>query len=172
MKKIIFILPILIFTFLLVNYGSVEAGSEAAFPKDWKNWVSVSTPLTGIGALPGCDADVSTLPLIYQETVATYCAVRQGGPGKVDVLVDPSAQEAYKKRNGKFKDGTMMILHLIDMKILMVSGKKSGEATYGVFTEDGKDITAPTGPLSVESCRTCHSGYSAFCIAGQCGKAK
>lgn len=145
------------------------AASEVSFPQDWKGWTSVSTPLTKIGALPGCDADVSTLPPIYQQTVAVYCAIKPGGPGAVDVLVKPSALDAYKARNGKFSDGSVMILHLKDLKVLFVTGYKGGEAVYGVFTEDGKDAAAPEGGLSPKECRNCHTGYSAFCTNGQCG---
>lgn len=169
MKKFIYLfLTIIVSQFLA--YSSVEAASEVAFPDDWKSWTSVSTPLTKIGALPGCGADVKSLPPIYQETVATYCALRKDGPGKVEILVKPSALETYKARTGKFKDGANMVLHLIDMKAMFVSGHKGGKAVYAVYTEDGKDITAANGPLAVETCRTCHTGYSAFCTNGQCGK--
>jgi len=155
---------------LVMSARHAEAASEISFPADWKKWDSVSTTLTKIGALPGCDADVHTLPPIYQETVATYCSVRQGGPGKVAVLVNHAASDAYTKRTGKFKDGNNMILHLIDMKVLFVTAYKGGTVKYGVFTEDGKDIATDKGPLAVETCRTCHTGYAAFCVTGQCGK--
>lgn len=151
---------------------SQGGGSEVAFPKDWSSWTSVATPLTKIGAIPGCDADVSALPPIYQETVATYCNVKPGGPGKVEILVRPSDMAAYKARNGKFPDGPSMILHLKDMKVLMVTGYKGGQPQYGTFSEDGKDMTAPKGGLASDTCRTCHSGFTAFCVNGQCGKAQ
>ncbi|MBF0273957.1 MAG: hypothetical protein HQK84_01865 [Nitrospinae bacterium] len=156
-------------TFLGVAFSSHAMAGDIAFPADWKDWNSVSTTLTGIGALPGCDADVSSLPPIYQETVATYCAVKEGGPGAVAVLVNPADADAYKNRNGKFSDGPSMILHLKDMKILFVSGHAGGQAVYGVFTEDGKEITAPEGPLAASTCTNCHTGYTAFCLNGQCG---
>jgi len=66
--------------------ASANAASEVQFPENWQKWDSVSTTLTKIGTLPGCDANVDTLPPIYQETVATYCSLRQGGPGKVAIL--------------------------------------------------------------------------------------
>lgn len=150
------------------RYG--VAGADIAFPKGWQNWVAVNTPLTEIGLLPGCDADVSNLPPIYQETVATYCSVRLGGPGKVSVLVNPKALRTYEARNGKFPDGPNLVLHLKDMKVLFVIGHKGGVAKYGVFTEAGKDITAPSGPLAKDTCINCHTGYKAFCVAGQCGR--
>ncbi|MBI5179667.1 MAG: hypothetical protein HZA04_10475 [Nitrospinae bacterium] len=150
--------------------GGAIAASEGQFPADWKKWDSLSTTLTKIGALPGCEANVSTLPPIYQETVATYCAVRQGGPGKVAVLVNPASKAGYEARKGKFKDGSNLILHLQDMKVLFVTSHKGGKAQYGIFTEDGKDISAASGPLAIETCKTCHTGYAAFCVDGQCGK--
>lgn len=146
------------------------AGSDVAFPAGWEKWIAVNTPLTEIGVLPGCDADISKLPPIYQETVATYCSIRPGGPGKVRVLVNPDVLEVYEKRNGRFPDGSSIVLHLEDMKVLFVLGHKGGEARYGVFTETGKDIAAPDGPLAMETCINCHTGYKAFCVKGQCGR--
>lgn len=146
------------------------AQGDAPFPEDWKSWISVSTPLTSIGALPGCDADVSSLPPIYQETVETYCGVRPEGPGAVAVLVEPTKADSYKTKSGKLSDGASMILHLKDMQILFVTGYKSGQAVYSVFKEDGTDITSvdPGSILSSQTCTTCHTGYKAFCVNGQC----
>ncbi len=79
----------------------------------------VNTALTGIGALPECDADVSSLPAIYQVTVETYCAVRPQGPGAIDVLVRPSSMSNYKLRNGKRAESTNMILQLKDQGLMM-----------------------------------------------------
>ncbi|MDD2914367.1 MAG: hypothetical protein PHP70_03530 [Gallionella sp.] len=155
---------------IFFSASSAYAASEVAFPEGWQKWNSISTTLTKIGALPGCDADVSTLPQIYQETVATYCGVRKGGPGKVAVLVNPAVKSAYAARTGKLADGPAMILHLKDMKVLFVTGYKGGKAQYGVYGEDGKDIAAASGPLNADTCRTCHTGYTSFCANGQCGK--
>ena len=155
---------------LTVSFSSAFAASETSFPADFKNYVSASTPLTHIGALPGCDADVSTLPKIYQETVSTYCNIKPGGPGKVDVTVKPATMERYKMRNGKFEDGDTMILWLKDIKAIFVTEYKGGKPLYGVFTEDGQDIAGADGSgLSPNDCRTCHTGYGAFCVNGQCG---
>ena len=156
----------------LALMASAIAGSGTPFPADWKSWTAMSTTLTGIGALPDCSADVSKLPPIYQKTVETYCSDKPGGPGKVAILVKPSVGGDYAARSGKFSDGTNMILHLKDMKVLFVTGHKNGAAVYGVFTEDGKDITAASGPLAAETCTTCHTGYQAFCKGGQCGTKK
>ncbi|MEG3639093.1 hypothetical protein [Magnetococcus sp. PR-3] len=144
----------------------------APFPADWASWHQATTPLTQIGALPGCEADVSAFPPIYQETVATYCNVKPGGPGKVGILISPTAMDAFKSRQGGFKDGPQMILHLQDLKVLFLTYYQNGQAEYAVFTEDGKDITAASGPLSAETCKVCHTGYEAFCVHGQCGQAK
>ncbi len=152
---------------------SLFAGSETPFPANFKSFKAVSTPLTHIGALPGCDADVSSLPKIYQETVSTYCAIKPGGPGKVAVLVSPSAEATYKARNGKFKDGDTLILWLKDIKAIFVTTYKGGKPLYGAYTVDGKDIAgAPGSGLNPKDCRTCHTGYAAFCTNGQCGTYK
>lgn len=160
--------------FMLICFVLVVASTIWAldYPSDWKSWTKVETPLTQIGVIPGCDADISKLPEIYQETVFTYCDVKEGGPGKVEVLVKPSMTKIFKSRSGKYSDGENLILHLMDMKILFVTGYEKGKPTYGVFTESGKNIMAPTGPLSEISCVACHTGYSGFCINGQCATQK
>lgn len=144
----------------------------ADFPQDWKQWNSINTTLTGIGALPDCSADVSKLPPIYQKTVETYCSIKPGGPGKVAVLVKPSALKSYEARDGKFPDGSNMILHLKDMKVLFVTAHKGGHPDYGVFTEEGKNITGSAPSLAMETCTSCHTGYQAYCKNGQCGSKK
>jgi len=143
------------------------ATSDASFPKDWASFTKVTTPLTTIGALPGCDADVSSLPAIYQETVATYCALKQGGPGAVEVLV--SDKEAFKSRTGNYKDNTFFILNLKELKVLFVTQWKDNKPLYGIYTHTGQDAANVLGSgLNPQDCKQCHTGYQAFCINGQC----
>lgn len=145
----------------------------AELPADWAKWTVVKTPLMDAGgALPGCDANVSSLPPIYQETVKTYCGVKPGGPGKVAILVRPEAMKSYAARDGKMPDGANMILHLKDIKAIFLTTHVGGKPSYSVHTEDGKDGTAPSGPLSAGTCLTCHTGYQSFCVNGQCGAKK
>ena len=149
------------------------AGSESSFPSDWKSYKNVTTPLSIIGALPDCNADVSSLPQIYQETVATYCAVKPGGPGAVEVLVNSKAKTAFTKRDGKFPDGAGMILHLKDLKLLFITTYKANKPLYSIYTEAGQDAAGAAGSgLNPNDCRTCHTGYGAFCINGQCATKK
>lgn len=150
---------------LLVAAAAVSAGS---LPDDWREWRAVDTPLARIGALPGCDADVSSLPSIYQRTVYLYCDVRPEGPGEVRVLVSDSALPAYHFRNRNFPDGAQAALHLSDLGMLMVTTWEEGTPVYQVFTEDGEEITADDGPLSAGACAECHTDPS--CVAGQCGR--
>jgi len=154
---------------MLAMLSSLFAGSESGYPSDWKSYESVTTPLSVIGALPDCNADVSSLPSIYQETVATYCAVKPGGPGAVAILVGPSAKDAFAKRNGTYPDGATLILHLKDLKVLFVTTYKGNKPLYSIYTEDGQDAAnAPGSGLNPNDCRTCHTGYGAFCLNGQC----
>jgi hypothetical protein len=147
--------------------------NAASLPDDWAKWTVVKTPLMEAGgALPACDANVSSLPPIYQETVKTYCGVKPGGPGKVAILVRPDVMKAYTARDGKFPDGANMILHLKDMKAIFLTSHSGGKPVYSVHTEDGKDVTAASGPLAAATCLTCHTGYQAFCVGGQCGAKK
>ncbi len=157
-------------TLLAASLVAFSTGAAAFdFPADWQQWKPVNTALTGIGALPGCEADVSSLPPIYQETVATYCALREGGPGKVNVLVKSDSVETYKTRNGQFADGPQLALHLIDLKAIMFTGYSGGVPVYRTYGEDGKNLTGAMPALSEETCLVCHTGYEAFCINGQCG---
>ncbi len=157
----------------IVMVTALFAASESSYPTHWKNFASVKTTLATIGALPGCDADVSTLPAIYQETVATYCAIKPGGPGAVEILVNAIAKKAYTKRNGKFPDGATMILHLKDLKVLFVTTYKNNKPLYSVYTENGQDAAGDVGSgLNPQDCRKCHTGYSAFCVNGQCASLK
>jgi len=160
LKKVILILGIAI---------SLFAKSESVFPSDWKNFESITTPLSTIGALPDCNADVSSLPLIYQETVTTYCAVKPGGPGAVEILVNKTGKEAFVKRNGHYPDNATFILHLKDLKVLFVTTYHANKPMYSIYTEDGTDAAnVPGSGLNPNDCRTCHTGYGAFCINGQC----
>jgi hypothetical protein len=144
---------------------AVPAGT---LPDDWRDWTAVQTKLAKIGALPGCDADVSSLPGIYQRTVGLYCGVRPEGPGKVRVLVSDAALPAYHFRNGSFPDGAQAALHLSDLGILMVTTYEDGTPVFQVFKEDGEEITADEGPLSAGVCAECHTDPS--CVnGGQCG---
>ena len=160
LKKVLLLVAMTTFVF---------GASEAAFPADWKSFKTVKTPLATIGALPGCDADVSTLPEIYQETVSTYCAVKPGGPGAVEILVGKSAESSFAKRNGHYPDGAELILHLKDLKVLFVTTYKGNKPVYSIYTEGGKDAAGAAGSgLNPNDCRTCHTGYAAFCLNGQC----
>ena len=164
LKKIILLVAIV---------TSIFAQSESAFPADWKSYVSVNTPLATIGALPDCNADVSSLPLIYQETVSTYCAVKPGGPGAVAILVNKIGEESFTKRNGNYPDDAVFILHLKDLKVLFVTTYKDNKPLYSIYTEDGTDASNAVGSgLNPNDCRTCHTGYGAFCLNGQCATKK
>ncbi|MCF6310358.1 MAG: hypothetical protein L3J19_07830 [Sulfurimonas sp.] len=153
--------------------AALFASSESSYPSDWKSFESVNTPLATIGALPDCNADVSSLPDIYQETVATYCAVKPGGPGAVEILVNSKAKDSFNKRDGIFPDGAIMILHLKDLKVLFVTTYKGNKPLYSIYTEDGQDAANVEGSgLNPNDCRTCHTGYGAFCLNGQCATLK
>jgi hypothetical protein len=158
---------------LLALFAVTGLAQAATLPADWAKWPSLKTPLMEAGgALPDCNANVSSLPTIYQETVKVYCNVKAGGPGKVAILVRPDAMKSYAARDGKLPDGANMILHLKDMKAIFLTTYTGGKPSYSVHTEDGKDVTAASGPLASATCVTCHTGYQAFCKNGQCGAKK
>ncbi len=149
---------------------TLAMAQESTLPADWKSWTKANSPLVKVGAIPDCSADVKSLPPIYQETVATYCSVKPGGPGKVSVLVRPSVFETYQKRQGGYADGINLLLHLEDMQLFFATEFKNGAPSYAVFKETGEAVKVDAGhPLSPETCMECHTGYSAYCVAGQCG---
>lgn len=162
------------FLLILVTMATVLfAGNESNYPSDWKNYERVTTTLSMIGVIPDCDADVSSLPAIYQETVATYCSIKPDGPGAISILVNKIAKSSFTKRNGKFPDGSVMILHLIDLKILFVTTYKANKPLYSIYTDDGRDAASiPGSGFNPNDCRTCHTGYGAFCLNGQCSSLK
>lgn len=165
MKKFI-LSALFVLVFPLVSF----AESTAGLPTDWQTWTKVNSPLVKVGAIPDCAADVSSLPPIYQETVATYCSVKPGGPGKVSVLVRPSMFDTYKKRQGGFSDGIQMLLHLEDMQLFFATEFKNGQPVYSVYKQTGELVKVEAGHvLASEKCMECHTGYSAYCVAGQCG---
>lgn len=156
-------------TLILLVFPAI-ASAEGSFPADWQTWTKVNTPLVKVGAIPDCTANVSSLPPIYQETVATYCGVKAGGPGKVSVLVRPAAMDTYKKRQGGYADGINLLLHLEDMQLFFATDYKDGKPNYAVYKETGEQVKVAAGHvLSSEKCVECHTGYSAYCVAGQCG---
>lgn len=168
MKKTIMLLIVMITAFS----SSTVLAEDMTFPSDWKNWTQMETRLSSVSALPSCEADVALLPQIYQQVVETYCTLKLGGPGKVDVLVNPAVVKNYKARDGKFPDGVNMILRFRGVKLLLITAHQGGKPVYAVFNEDGKNVTQANGPLSVETCRNCHTGYQSYCINGQCGNIK
>lgn len=152
---------------MLISFSSFAEG----LPADWSKWISAKTPLMAIGALPDCEADVSSLPPIYQETVATYCSVKPGGPGKVNILIDPAVEKVYAARKGGYQDGVNLLLHLVDMKLLFATEHVGGQPKYRIFKETGEEVVIDQAghPLHADTCATCHTGYSAYCVEGQCG---
>ena len=153
--------------------ATAYSASMTPFPEGWKSWTKVRTPLATIGgAVPSCSTDLSKLklPPIYVKTVETYCGVKKDGAGKIDIYIKPSEMESFKSRSGKFSEGTVMIMHLVDLKVLFVTGYKGGNPVYGVYTEDKKDVEGSSPGLSTNDCIQCHTGFKSFCINGLCGR--
>lgn len=167
MKKLF----LLLFSMMIFASTTLTAHAEnVPFPTGWETWPEMETRLSSVAALPSCEADVALLPPIYQMVVETYCVLKLGGPGKVDVLVRPEAQKSYETRNGKFPDGVNMILRFRGVHLLLVTAHEKGQPKYAVYSEEGENVTQPRGPLSVETCTNCHTGFQAYCINGQCGQ--
>jgi hypothetical protein len=99
---------------------------------------------------------------------------KKDGPGKVAILIDKDSQNTYDERTGKFTQETSVILWLKELKVLFVTQyNDKQEAIYGVYSEDGRDLSGEfDSGFHPEDCRTCHTGYSTFCINGQCGTSK
>ena len=153
--------------------ATIQAASMTPFPEGWKSWVKVKTPLGTIGgAIPSCSTDLSKLklPPIYAKTVEMYCGVKKDGAGKIDIYVKPSELKAFTARTGKYSEGTVFIMHLVDLKVLFVTGYKGGNPVYGVYTEDKKDVEGSSPGLGTNDCIQCHTGFKSFCLNGMCGR--
>lgn len=101
---------------LLFTATVVNAGSDAAFPKDWASW-----PVQHSSAIPGSSTPTPTnIPPIVQETIKTYNWVQDGKGSKYNVRVNPAQMSGYKAHNGKFQDGPTAVLELTDIKVLLV----------------------------------------------------
>lgn len=168
MKKLL----LLLLSTVIIAFSSLSVYAEdVAFPADWAKWNKQKTKLSGLNALPSCDGEnvaVSQFPQVYQKVVETYCGLKANGPGRVDILVNPAAQKNYDARDGKMPDGVNMILRFDAVKLLLVTAHQGGKPVYAVFTETGEKVVT-AGPLSVETCQNCHTGFQAFCKNGQCG---
>lgn len=166
MKKFLMLIAGAIFSMACAT----AQADDAQFPQGWEKWNKQKTKLSGLNSLPSCDGEnaaVSQFPQIYQKVVEVYCGLRANGPGHVDILVNPAVQKNYDARDGKMPDGVNMVLRFDGAKLLLVTEHKGGKPYYATYTEDGKRIN--DGPLSSETCQSCHTGYQSFCKNGQCG---
>jgi hypothetical protein len=151
---------------IFVATGSAMAASDAPFPKDWQTW-----PVTHSGTILGKQAEIpANLPPIVKETMKTYNWVNDGKGSAYNVRIDPKDKAAASARKGKFDDGDTAVLELVDIKVLLVTAHLLGEAQYGVYTYDGKEISAAHPSLAPQVCNTCHTGYGEACITGVCSK--
>ncbi len=159
-----------ILLFIVISSSFLHAQSESSFPKEWQNYESRETFLTSLKSIPKCDADISDLSPIYQEMVYTYC---NKGSGEISIFVSPNAKKSFTDREGVYPDGAQLILHLKDQKILFVTTYKNNKPFYSIYKEDGSDVSTATGTgFNPNDCRSCHTGYSAFCLNGQCATQK
>jgi len=138
----------------------------------FSDWHRINTTLSKIGIVPGCEASVDSLPPIYQEMVLTYCNVKIGGPGKVEILINPLVIDAYKARKGDFPDGDNFSLHFVELNIHFVTYYKNGKPYYKVLNKNGLNITSKdsTSIFSNKTCVSCHTGFTSYCKNGQCGQ--
>ncbi len=140
------------------------AGSDAEFPKGWDSW-----PVVGSGVIPDNQSPIpDDLPAIVKETIKTYNWVQDGKGSKYNVRVNPAHMDAYKARTEEYPDGPTAVLELTDIKALLVTEHLLGEAQYGAYTYDGKDIADAHPSLNPKTCKTCHTGYGEACISGVC----
>ncbi|MEG3639622.1 hypothetical protein [Magnetococcus sp. PR-3] len=145
---------------LMLSSVTAHAGSQASFPTGWENW-----PVLGEGTILGQSSKIpASLPPIVISTVETYNWVNDGAGSSYDVRIVPSKP----KRAESYEDGPTAVLNLKDIKVLLVTEHFLGEAQYGAFTYDGKDITAAHPSLDPKVCQECHSGFSDYCQTGMC----
>lgn len=149
---------------VLFGVATASAQSEAKFPAEWKSW-----PVTASGKLTGTDTPIpADAPAILRDTLKAYGWVNNGKGSAYEVRVNPKAMDVYTARNGKFADGPTAVLVLTDINALLVTEHLLGQAAYGAFAADGKDLSSAHPSLAVQTCKTCHTGYADLCIGGVC----
>lgn len=155
----------LIFFLLLVPFVG-WAESDVDYPEDWRNW-----PIVGTGKISGVETPISAdLPRIVIDTFKTYNWVNDGKGSAYEIRVAPAEQEAWKKGSTDFEDGPTAILDLTDIGVMLVTGHLLGEAQYGVYSHEGKDLSMAHPSLAPKVCATCHTGYGVYCNNGICRK--
>ncbi len=144
-----------------------QAASDAEFPTGWESW-----PVKGdTGVIPDNKTPIpSDLPPIIQELVKTYNWVGDGKGSKYQIRINPSQEQNYKARNGKYDDGAIAVLELTDIGVILVTEHLLGEPQYGTYSVDGKDLSDAHPSLSPATCNKCHTGYGEACVTGVCSQ--
>lgn len=151
---------------LVTLAGPALAASDAPLPKDWQSW-----PIHHSGVIPSNKHAIpADLPPIVRETFKTYNWVRDGQGTAYNVRINPAKAQSAKERKGKFADGPSAVLELVDIKAVFVTDHLLGEAQYGAWSFDGKDLSAAHPSLAPKTCTTCHTGYGEACVVGVCTK--
>lgn len=155
--------PVIALFIALFTAGSALAASDAPFPKEWQSW-----PIHHSGAITSNKVSIpAELPPIVRETLKTYNWINNGQGSAYNVRINPAKLKVGK---GKYADGPTAVLELVDIKALLVTDHLLGEAQYGAWSYDGKDLSGAHPSLAPKVCTTCHTGYGEACITGVCTK--
>lgn len=144
---------------------SARAQSIASFPEDFLEWpvVKESANLPADTVLP---PDTS---LFIQESVQAYSWINDGQGSPLTIRVNPEKLEQYKT-HGPYTDGITAVAVSEAQGIVWVTEHLGGEAVYGSYNREGKDISHQHPSLQPSFCQSCHSTYKDICVNGTCAE--
>lgn len=143
--------------------STVFAESMASYPSGWEQWpvVKESVNLPADVVLPD---DTS---LFIQESVSSYSWINNGQGSPLTIRVHPDKIEQYKT-HGPYTDGITAVAVSEVEGIIWVTEHIAGEAIYGSYDRQGKDISSNHPSLAPEFCSSCHTRYKDICKNGTC----
>ncbi len=149
------------FLYLLSVYAQAE--SIASYPEEWRSW-----PVVGISMVPGKDVVLpEDTPLFIQEAVAAYNWINDGKGTKLTTYVHPDKLEQYAN-HGPYDDGVTVVGVYETPGVVFVTEHLAGEAIYGTYDTEGRDISSQHPTFEPEYCARCHTAYQDICINGTC----
>ena len=157
------ILPLAVLA--IVSMGAVPrtVRSDAIYPKDWRTWTKVKQTF-----IPSADTPLpKNIPPLFVETIRMYNWINDGKGTRLDIYVNPAVLEAYKT-HGPYPDGVTAVGVYADVGIVFVTQHLLGEALYGTYDTEGKDLSDQNNTFNPATCYRCHLGYRDICVNGTC----
>ncbi|EGA69489.1 hypothetical protein VISI1226_18291 [Vibrio sinaloensis DSM 21326] len=139
------------------------ADSLASYPEDWREWPIVKESMN----LPADTILPEDASLFMQESVRAYSWINNGQGSPLTIRVNPAKLNQYQQ-HGPYTDGPTAVAISEVQGIVWVTEHIGGEAIYGSYDRQGKDISHTHPTLKPSFCHSCHTTYKDICINGTC----